>query len=61
MRERAARRNELVSRFLAGESGATAIEYAMVAGGIALAVVAAINSIGGILMPGYLAAGGAFN
>lgn len=33
-------------RFLCDEQGATAIEYAMMAGGIAVAVVAAVNSLG---------------
>ena len=43
-------------RFLADESGATAIEYTLMAGGIALAIIAAGNSIGGVLAPKYLAA-----
>ncbi len=34
-------------RLAADESGATAIEYAMIASGIALAVVAAITALGG--------------
>lgn len=33
--------------FLNGQSGATAIEYAMIASGIALVLVAAIGVIGG--------------
>jgi pilus assembly protein Flp/PilA len=33
-------------RFLCDESGATAIEYGLIAGGIALAVLAAVNSLG---------------
>jgi pilus assembly protein Flp/PilA len=33
-------------RFLFDESGATAIEYALVATGIALAIVAAVSSLG---------------
>jgi len=32
--------------FLRDERGATAIEYAMIAGGIAVAIVAAVNSLG---------------
>jgi pilus assembly protein Flp/PilA len=33
-------------RFLEDESGATAIEYGLIAAGIALAVIAVINGIG---------------
>jgi pilus assembly protein Flp/PilA len=33
-------------RFLRDERGATAIEYAMIAAGIAVAIVAAVNSLG---------------
>jgi pilus assembly protein Flp/PilA len=32
--------------FLADENGATAIEYALIAGGIAVAIVTAVNSLG---------------
>ena len=32
--------------FLADESGATAIEYGLIAAGISLAVIAAVNGIG---------------
>jgi pilus assembly protein Flp/PilA len=39
----------LVSSFLADELGATAIEYSLIAAGIALVIVAAVNSIGTIL------------
>jgi pilus assembly protein Flp/PilA len=39
----------LVSSFMADESGATAIEYSLIAAGIALVIVAAVNSIGPIL------------
>jgi pilus assembly protein Flp/PilA len=35
-----------LSRFLNDQSGATAIEYAMVAGGIALAIIGAVNMLG---------------
>jgi len=35
-----------VTRFLADDSGATAIEYAMVAAGVGVAVAAAINLLG---------------
>jgi pilus assembly protein Flp/PilA len=36
----------LVSSFLKNELGATAIEYSIIASGIALAIVAALNGIG---------------
>jgi pilus assembly protein Flp/PilA len=36
----------LVSAFLKDELGATAIEYAIIAGGVALVIVAAVNGIG---------------
>jgi pilus assembly protein Flp/PilA len=36
----------LVSRFVKDESGATAIEYALIAGGISIVIVAAVNLVG---------------
>lgn len=39
----------LVSRFLSNESGATAIEYGLIAAGIAVAIIAAVNAVGGAL------------
>ena len=33
-------------RLLREEGGATAIEYAMIAGGVAVAIVAAVNALG---------------
>jgi pilus assembly protein Flp/PilA len=38
--------NKLVSRFVKDESGATAIEYALIAAGIAIAIIAAVNGVG---------------
>jgi pilus assembly protein Flp/PilA len=35
-----------VRRFLADESGATAIEYGLIAAGISLAIIAIINGLG---------------
>ena len=35
--------------FLKDENGATAIEYALIAGGIALVIVAAVNGVGSAL------------
>jgi pilus assembly protein Flp/PilA len=36
----------LVRKFLADESGATAIEYALLAMGIALVIISAVNGLG---------------
>jgi len=38
---------KLLSRFLADESGATAIEYGLIAGGIAVAIVAVLTVLSG--------------
>ena len=35
-----------VSRFLRDESGATAIEYGLIAAGISIAIILAVNSLG---------------
>jgi pilus assembly protein Flp/PilA len=37
---------QLISRFLSNESGATAIEYCLIATGISIVIVAAVNSLG---------------
>jgi pilus assembly protein Flp/PilA len=34
------------SRFIKDESGATAIEYALIAAGIAIAIISAVNGVG---------------
>ena len=36
----------VIKRFLRDESAATAIEYALIAAGIALAIITAVNSLG---------------
>ena len=36
----------LVSRFVKDESGATAIEYGLIAAGIAIAIIAAVKGVG---------------
>ena len=36
----------LVSRFVNDESGATAIEYGLIAAGISVAIIAVVNSLG---------------
>jgi pilus assembly protein Flp/PilA len=40
---------QLITRFLKNESGATAIEYGLIAAGIALAIIAAVNGLGSTL------------
>jgi pilus assembly protein Flp/PilA len=39
----------LVSRFVKDKSGATAIEYGLIAAGIAVAIITVVYSIGGTL------------
>ena len=40
----------LISRFLRDESGATAIEYGLIAAGISVAIIAVVNTLGGQLI-----------
>ncbi len=37
---------KLVARFIKNESGATAIEYGLIAAGISLAIITAVNGLG---------------
>ena len=37
---------QLFSRFLADQSGATAIEYCLIAAGLSIVIIAAVNGIG---------------
>ena len=37
---------QIVRRFLCDDSGATSIEYALIGAGIALAIIAAVKSLG---------------
>ena len=37
---------DLVARFMKDESGATAIEYAIIAGGLSIVIVVAVNGLG---------------
>ncbi|CCD92384.1 hypothetical protein SSBR45G_32750 [Bradyrhizobium sp. SSBR45G] len=39
----------LLARFVKDESGATAIEYGLIAAGISLAIIAAVNGLGSSL------------
>jgi pilus assembly protein Flp/PilA len=43
----------IFKRFLKDESAATAIEYALIAAGIAMAIVAAVNGLGTTLGSKY--------
>ena len=43
----------LVSRFVKDESGATAIEYGLIAAGISIAIVAAVQGVGGKLSTNF--------
>ena len=38
-----------ILKFLSDESGATAIEYGLIAAGISLAIIAIVNTLGGTL------------
>jgi pilus assembly protein Flp/PilA len=40
---------QLISRFLGDESGATAIEYCLIAAGLSIVIVTAVNGIGSTL------------
>jgi len=40
---------QTIRRFLADETGATAIEYGLIAAGIALAIIAVVNNLGSSL------------
>ena len=40
---------QLLSRFLADESGATAIEYCLIAAGIGVVIITAVNGVGSTL------------
>ena len=44
---------QLISKFLADQSAATAIEYCLIAAGISIVIVAAVNGIGFALNTTY--------
>ena len=44
---------KLLSKFLCDESGATAIEYCLIAVGISIVILAAVNGIGSTLNTGF--------
>jgi pilus assembly protein Flp/PilA len=43
----------LIARFVKDESGATAIEYGLIAAGISLAIIAIVQSLGGTLKTNF--------
>ncbi|WGD51886.1 Flp family type IVb pilin [Bradyrhizobium sp. CB1650] len=45
----------LIARFVKDESGATAIEYGLIAAGIALAIITVVNSLGTTLKDKFTA------
>jgi pilus assembly protein Flp/PilA len=47
----------LISRFVKDESGATAIEYGLIAAGIALAIIATVQGVGTKLSGTFTAVG----
>jgi len=50
-----------VRDFFSGKDGATAIEYALIAGGIALAIIAAVSALGVTVAAKYDLVEGGFN
>jgi pilus assembly protein Flp/PilA len=40
---------KIIARFVKDESGATAIEYGLIAAGISLAIITVVNTLGGTL------------
>jgi pilus assembly protein Flp/PilA len=44
----------LIARFLKNESGATAIEYGLIAAGISVVIIAAVNGIGSTLSTNFV-------
>ena len=59
------KRDPMIRRFLANflsdESGATAIEYGLIAAGIAVAIIAAVQSVGSALNANFGASATAIN
>jgi pilus assembly protein Flp/PilA len=52
---------KFLAGFLSNESGATAIEYGLIAAGIAVAIIAAVQSVGTALNANLTAAAKAIN
>jgi pilus assembly protein Flp/PilA len=51
----------LISRFTTDESGATAIEYGLIAAGIAVVIIGAVRLVGTALIANFTAAAAAIN
>ena len=45
--------SKLIRRFIQDEGGATAIEYAMIASGVSIAIVSAISALGTQIMTAF--------
>jgi pilus assembly protein Flp/PilA len=52
---------QLISRFLRDESGATAIDYGLIAAGIAVAIVAIVGTLGTNLNDAFTTVAGAIH
>jgi len=50
-----------IVRFLRDETAATSIEYAVVASGIALAIIVTVNSLGGVVKGKFTSVSSALN
>ena len=51
----------IVSRFVSDESGATAIEYGLIAAGISVAIIAVVQGLGSKLKTTFTAVDNALN
>ena len=51
----------LVTRFASDESGATAIEYGLIAAGISVAIIAVVQGLGGKLKTTFTSVSNALN
>jgi pilus assembly protein Flp/PilA len=51
----------LLARFVKDESGATAIEYALIAAGIGVAIIAAVNALGTSISNKFTSIGASLN
>ena len=51
----------LISRFTTDESGATAIEYGLIAAGIAIVIIGAVGLVGNSLIATFTNVAGAIN
>ena len=52
---------KLLSRFIANESGATAIEYGLIAAGISVAIIAVVQGLGSKLNSTFTSVQNALN